>query len=146
MYDDCLQRNGGFMISGRDVLPMMWILLSCLFVTTSWADDEERVKVVTDWTDAEQPLRVDCHNLPIIADGIGGAKLSCSDRLSLYADFNCFPMKKDVVEEMCPEWQGLEAGIDWERVAELIDAQADEEKNKMRALEQEIRELDDGSD
>jgi hypothetical protein len=106
---------------------------------TARADNESKIKVVTDWREDEQPIRVDCHNLGMHGDGICGQYLSCSDRLSLYATFSCFPMKKEVVETTCPEWEGLQADIDWARVAELVDAQA---ANRAAEREKKKREFD----
>lgn len=104
------------------------------------ADEKGKIRVVTEWKEDEQPIRVDCQNLGMAGDGIGGANLSCSDRLSLYATFSCFPMKKEVVEATCPGWEGLNADIDWERVAELIDVLAAEraadEKSKKSERDQ----------
>ncbi len=111
-----------------------FILALCAIDSTARAEDENKIKVITDWSDDERPIRVDCENIGIMGDGFGGAQLSCSDRLSLYATFSCFPMKKEQVEASCPNWEGLNASIDWERVAKLIDARADEEAEKKRQL------------
>ena len=128
------------MIIGRVVFCTLLILASGLFERTVRADDEGEIKVITDWTEDDQPIRVDCSNLPIVGGGFGGAQLSCADRLTLYATLSCFPMKKEDVKEMCPEWEGLKADIDWGRVAELVDARADEEKKKKHEFEQRMRE------
>jgi hypothetical protein len=124
----------------RGTLCILLILTCGLLEDPARADENSKIKVVTDWSEDEQPIRVDCHNLGMTGDGIGGAHLSCSDRLSLYATFSCFPMKKEVVETTCPEWEGLEADIDWERVSELIDIRdaerAAEEARKKHEFDQ----------
>lgn len=125
------------MTIGRIIFPILLILAFGVCEQSVRADDKGKVKVITDWTEDEQPIRVDCHNLPIIGGGIGGANQDCAARLSLYATFSCFPMNKESVEASCPEWEGLKADIDWSRVAELIDAAADEEDKKRRELMQE---------
>ncbi len=122
------------MIINRGVFCILLILASGGLEDTARADDKGKVKVIADWTEDEQPIRVDCHNLGISGGGIGGAQSSCADRLSLYATFSCFPMKKEDVEATCPEWAGLKADIDWERVAELIDARTDEAEEKRHEL------------
>ena len=128
----------------RDIFCILLILQSGLLADAVLADDKGKIRVVTEWSKDEQPIRVDCHDLGMTGDGIGGANLSCSDRLSLYATFSCFPMKKEVVEATCPEWEGLKADIDWDRVAQLIDVQtaerAAEEERKKREFDQMISE------
>jgi hypothetical protein len=124
----------------RDILCVLMISATGLLLQTAWADDKGKVQVITDWTEDEQPIRIDCHDLPIVGNGIGGAQLSCADRLSLYSLFSCYPMKKDVVEAFCPEWEGLKADVDWDQVAELIDIRAakraTEEAKKILELDQ----------
>ena len=108
------------------------------------ADDEDNnVRVLTEWTEDEQPVRVDCHNLGITGNGFGGAHISCGERLSLYAKFNCFPMKRESVEGMCPDWEGLQWDVDWERVAELIDARAAAQEERQAHLERLAREREE---
>ena len=123
----------------RGTLCIMLILAYGLLGNTARAENTSKIKVITDWREDEQPIRVDCHNIGMTGDGIGGQYLSCSDRLSLYATFSCFPMKKEIVETMCPEWAGLQADIDWKRVAELVDAEA---AKQAAAQEKKKREFD----
>lgn len=129
------------MITKRGVFFILLILASGVVEETARADDSGKVKVITDWTEDEQPIRVDCENLGISGTGFGGSQLSCMERLSLYATFSCFPAKKEDVEAKCPEWEGLKADIDWERVAELIDARVDEEEKTTRELVPDSLEL-----
>ena len=105
----------------RCTLIILIVCATALFQQAGWASDTGKIRVITEWTEDEQPIRVDCWNLEIIGNGFGGAQLSCGDRLSLYALFNCFPMKLCALEAACPDWEGLGADIDWQRVAELID-------------------------
>ena len=135
------------MVTSSDILRVSLVLVLMFFQDTTRAEPEDKIQVLTEWTEDEQPIRVDCHNLGMTGDGIGGEHLSCSDRLSLYATFSCFPMKKAAVEATCPEWEGLEVAIDWERVAELIDARAAEraaeEERKKRVFDLMVSEDDE---
>ena len=110
-------------------------LALCFLAAPAAAEETRQIRILTEWTEDDGPIRVDCGAIPITGDGFGGGKLSCEDRLSLYALFNCYPMKKEEVEESCPDWKGLEAAIDWQAVAELIDARGADREQERREIE-----------
>lgn len=125
------------------------VLLLPFFAQGASAEDESagKVRIITEWKDDELPIRVDCQNIPIVGGGIGGASQSCEARLSLYATFSCFPTKKEDVEASCPEWNGLKADVDWDRVAQLIDARDANNQKQKDALKKTVsilQKVDDG--
>jgi len=124
---------------GKRPRPSLWLSLLAMFciVGVSAADEKEGVRTLTEWTEDDGPLRVDCGTIPIVGGGFGGATQSCEEQLSLYALFNCFPMKREAVEESCPDWKGLQADVDWRRVAQLIDARAAEKEAVEQRLERQ---------
>ena len=95
----------------------LWLLAACGLSGVSAADEHKDIRILTGWTQANGLIRVDCGEIPIIGGGFGGSVQRCEERLSLYALFNCFPMKREYVEAHCPDRVRLMADVDWSKVA-----------------------------
>ena len=117
-----------------------WLVAATGFSVLSSANENGKVQVLTEWPYSDGPLRVDCREIPITGGGFGGAIQSCEERLSLFALFNCYPMKKEHLEAYCPAWEGLDADIDWETVSDLIDARREEIERKRHELQRQSEE------